>query len=57
MNKLVAVLIIVIILLGSVCGVLFYQISNMQNQISNLENQTSVLEGQIGEYQNQTGHF
>ena len=57
MNKLVAVLIIVIILLGSVCGVLFYQISNMQNQISNLENQTSVLEGQIGEYQNQTGQL
>ena len=42
--KLVAGLSFVIILLGSVCGVLYYQISD-------LENQNDVLLGQVCEYQ------
>lgn len=50
MNKLVATLGIITILLGSVCGVLF-------NQISDLENQNNVLEEQADEYQNQIGQL
>jgi hypothetical protein len=57
LNKLVAVSGIVIILLGSVCGVLYYQISGMQSQIGDLENQNSALEGQVSEYQNQTSQL
>ena len=64
MKKLVAVLSIVIILLSTVCGVLFYQIgvmqsqnSNLQNQIGQLENQISELETQNLELQNQAGEL
>ena len=59
MNKLVPVLAVIIILLSGVCGVLFYQISDMQSQnsdlqkqIGQLENQTSKLEDQIDELKN-----
>ena len=61
MNRLIAVLGIVIILLGAVCGVVYYQISDMQrqnndlqNHIGQLENQVSELELQNRELQNQT---
>ena len=57
MNRLVAVLSIVIILLSAVCGILYSQIGDMESQIADLENQTSVLEGQISEYQNQTSQL
>ena len=71
MNKLVAVLAIVIILLSSVCGILCYQIGDLQsqnnelqNQIGQLENQTNELESQLAELelenielQNQTGEL
>jgi type II secretory pathway pseudopilin PulG len=70
-NKLVAVLAIVIILLSSVCGILYYQIDDLQsqnserqNQIGQLENQTDELESQLAELelenlelQNQTGEL
>jgi peptidoglycan hydrolase CwlO-like protein len=49
-NKLVAVLGAVIILLFVVCGVLFYQLDDLQNQ-------NSALEGQVTEYKNQTGEL
>ena len=50
MNKITAVLGIVIILLSAVCGILYYQIGDMPNQNSDLQNQ-------IGEYQNQIGQL
>ena len=46
MNKINAVLGIVIILLSTVCGILYYQLGDMPKQNSDLQNQ-------IGEYQNQ----
>ena len=55
--KLVAGLSFVIILLSAICGVLYYQISEVQSQIGDLENQTSVLERQVSEYENQTGQL
>ena len=57
MNKLAAVSSIIIILLSAVCGVLVYQIGDVQTQISDLENQNIVLEGQVSEYQNQTSQL
>jgi hypothetical protein len=54
MNKLVAVLGITIILLSSMCAILFYQINDTQTQNSELENQNSTLEAQVSDYQNQT---
>ena len=53
MNKLVAVLAIIIVVLSAVCGALFYQISglqsesDLQNQIGQLENKMDDLESQI----------
>jgi hypothetical protein len=58
MNRLVAVLCIVIVLLCAACGILYDPIgdlqsqnSELQNQLRQLENQTSELETQIARYQ------
>ena len=53
MNKLVAVLGIVIILLSAVCGILYYQIGDMQSQNSDLQNQIGQLENQVSELESQ----
>ena len=47
MNKLVAVLAIIIILLSGMCGILYYQIGYMQSQNSELQNQIGQLEAQL----------
>ena len=49
MNKLVAVLGIVIILLCAGCGILCYQIGDMQSQNSDLQNEIGQLENQVSE--------
>ena len=49
MNKLVTVLGIVVILLSIVCGMLCYQIGDVQTQNSTFQNQVSQLENQINE--------
>jgi type II secretory pathway pseudopilin PulG len=49
MNKLVAVLAIIIILLSGMCGILYYQIGDMQSQNSELQNQIGQLENQVSE--------
>ena len=49
MNKMVAVSGIIIILLSTVCGVLFYQIGDMQSQNSELQNEMEQLENQVSE--------
>ena len=53
MEKLFAVLTVVIIALSFSCGLLFYQIGEMQNQNSELQTQTDQLENQITELENQ----
>jgi type II secretory pathway pseudopilin PulG len=47
MNKLVAVLAIIIILLSGMCGILYYQNGDMQSQNSELQNQIGQLEAQL----------
>ena len=49
MNKLVAVLGIIIILMSIVCGILYYQIGDIQGQNSELQNQIGQLEKQVSE--------
>ena len=53
MNKLVAVLCVVIVLLSAMCGFLFYQISDVQNQNNILQNQMSQLEKLTIKHENQ----
>jgi type II secretory pathway pseudopilin PulG len=50
MNKLVAVLAIIIILLSGMCGILYYQIGYMQSQNSELQNQIGQLEAQLSNF-------
>lgn len=53
MNKLVAVLGVIIILLSAMCGILYYQSGDMQSQNSELQNQISQLENQTSELESQ----
>jgi hypothetical protein len=53
MNKLVAVLGIIIISLSFVCGIFYYQIGDMQSQNSELQNQIGQLENQVSELEAQ----
>lgn len=55
MNKLVAVLVIAVILLSFICGILFYQISDLQSQNSDLPDQICQLENQVSELETQLG--
>jgi hypothetical protein len=53
LNKLVAVLAIIIISLSFVCGILYYQIGETQTQNNDLQKQLSQLENQVSELESQ----
>lgn len=57
MEKLFAVLTVIIIALSFSCGLLLYQIGAMQNQNSELKTQTTQLENQIDELEKQTSEL
>jgi uncharacterized protein YlxW (UPF0749 family) len=54
MRKLASVSFVIIVLLSAVFGVLFYQISDLQNRNSNLQNQITQLENEKNELENHT---